>query len=209
MIFVNTHPELVGKHALFSPSKYSWMNYDDDKLRQAYVNSFATQIGTLVHSYAADKITFRQPMEDNRSERNALLLHLLKNKIPPKVIQLEKLFTNVLPYVNDAIGYKMTPEVLLYYSDLVYGWADTITFSRNTLRIHDLKTGDTPASMDQLMGYAGLFYLMHSKEAKLQKCKTELRIYQNNQVLIHTPSAYDIACVMDKAVHADMIVDEM
>lgn len=209
MIFVNTHPELIGKHALFSPSKYSWLNYDDDKLRQAYINSFATQIGTLVHSYACDKITFRQPMEDNQSERNALLLHLLKAGIPPKVIQLEKLFTNLVPYVNDAIGYKMTPEVLLYYSDLVYGWADTVAFSRSTLRIHDLKTGDTAASMDQLMGYAALFYLSHSKEAKLQKCKTELRIYQNNKVLIHTPSAYDIACVMDKAVHADMIVDEM
>ena len=209
MIFVNTHPELVGKHALFSASKYSWLNYDDEKLKNAYINSFASQIGTLVHSYASDKITFRQPMEDNRSERNALLLHLLKAGIPPKVIQLEKLFTNVVPYVNDAIGYKMTPEVLLYYTDNVYGWTDTISFSRSLLRIHDLKTGDGAVSIDQLMIYAALFYLTHKKEANLQKCKTELRIYQNNQVLIHTPSAYDIACVMDAAVHADMIVDEM
>lgn len=209
MIFVNTHPELVGKHALFSASKYSWLNYDDSALRNAYINSFASQVGTTVHEYAKDKIIFRQPMEDNRSERNALLLQLLKAGIPQNVIQLEKLFTNLLPYVNDAIGYKMTPEVLLYYSDNVFGWTDTISFSRNVLRIHDLKTGDSPAKIDQLMIYAALFFLSHKKEANLQKCKTELRIYQNNQVLIHTPPAYDIACVMDRAVHADLIAEDI
>jgi hypothetical protein len=209
VIFVNTHPELVGKHALLSPSKHSWLNYDDEKLRQMYVNSFASQIGTIVHDYAADKIFYRQPLEDNRSERNALLLRLLKNGIPPNAIQLEKLFTNLLPYVNDAIGFKMSPEICLYYTDNAFGWVDTIAFSRNVLRIHDLKTGDSPVSMDQLMCYAAYFYLTHKKEANLQKCKTELRIYQNNQVLIHTPSAYDISCVMDAVVHADMIVDEM
>lgn len=209
MIFVNTHPELVGKHALFSASKYNWLNYDDNALRNAYINSFSSQVGTAVHEYAKDKIIFRQPMEDNRSERNALLLQLLKVGIPQNVIQLERLFTNLLPYVNDAIGYKMTPEVLLYYSDNVFGWTDAISFSRNVLRIHDLKTGDSPAKIDQLMIYAALFFLSHKKEANLQKCKTELRIYQNNQVLIHTPPAYDIACVMDRAVHADLIAEDI
>lgn len=210
MIFVNTHPELIGKHAIFSPSKHSWMNYtEDEKIVRAYMNSFSAQIGTAVHAYACDKINYRQPLEDNRSERNALLLHLLKSGIPYKVIPLEKIFTNLLPYVNDAIGYKMTPEVLLYYSDDIFGWADTIAFSRNTLRIHDLKTGDGPASMDQLMGYAGLFYISHKKEAKLEKCKTELRIYQNNEVLIHTPPVYDIAKVMDTIVHTDLVISEL
>lgn len=209
MLFVNTHPELIGKHAVFSPSKHSWLNYDsDEKILKAYVSSFSAQIGTVVHAYANDKITYKQPMEDNRSERNALLLYLLKAGIPYKVIQLEKIFTNLLPYVNDAIGYKMTPEALLYYSDYIFGWADAIAFSRNTLRIHDLKTGEGPTSMDQLMGYAGLFYISHKKEAKLEKCKTELRIYQNNEVLIHMPPAYDIAKVMDTIVHTDFVVSE-
>ena len=48
-------------------------------------------------------------------------------------------------YVNDAIGYRMTPEQVLYYSPNVYGTADAIRFYENSrfLRIHDLKTGNT------------------------------------------------------------------
>lgn len=208
MNFVNTHPELIGKHALLGASKYSWLNYDDDKLRQAYINSFSATIGTLVHDYARERIEKRIPIEDDRGERNALLLHLLKNKIPTAAFEIEKIFYNLMPYVNDAIGYKMTPEVLLYYSDYAFGWADAISYSRNTLRVHDLKTGSGPVSMDQLMIYAGFFYLQHKKEANLQKSRTELRIYQNQEVVVHTPTNQEISGIMDKIIHGDMVVDK-
>ena len=207
MNFVNTHPELTGKHALLGASKHAWLNYDDEKLIAAYKNSFAATIGTLIHDYARDRIFYRMPMEDCRSERNAVLLHLLKNKIPPDVVQLDQLYFNLLPYVNDAIGYKMTPEVLLYYSENAFGWADTISFSRNVLRIHDLKTGAGPVSMDQLLIYAGFFFLQYKKDINIQKVKTELRIYQNKEVLVYTPTKDEISAIMDRITYADMVID--
>ena len=48
MIF-NQHSDLEGRHAFLSPSKYSWLNYDQDKLEEAYKRQYATQIGTLLH----------------------------------------------------------------------------------------------------------------------------------------------------------------
>lgn len=207
MIF-NKHSDIVGKHAVLGASKYSWLNYDDEQLWKAYVNSFATDIGTLTHDYAKDKIIFRQRMEDHPSEKNALMLHLLKNGIPFGVIPIDSIFYNMLPYVNDAIGFKMTPEQVLYYSDYLFGTADTISFSRNVLRIHDLKTGVRPASMDQLMIYAALFYLEYKKEVNFSKCKTELRIYQNQEVVVHTPTNEEISGIMDKVIHGDMVIDK-
>lgn len=207
MIF-NKHSELEGKHALLGASKHSWLNYDDDQLAKAYVSSFSPTIGTLVHEYAKDKIIFRQPMEDNRSEKNAVLLHLLKNGIPQQVIPIEMIFYNLMPYVNDAIGYKMTPELVLYYNDYSFGTADAISYSRNVLRIHDLKTGSTPASMDQLMIYAAWFFLEYKKEVNFQKSRVELRLYQNQEVIVHTPTNQEIAGIMDKVVHGALTIEK-
>ena len=207
MIF-NKHSELEGKHALLGASKHSWLNYDDDQLAKAYVSSFSPTIGTLVHEYAKDKIIFRQPMEDNRSEKNAVLLHLLKNGIPQQVIPIEMIFYNLMPYVNDAIGYKMTPELVLYYNDYSFGTADAISYSRNVLRIHDLKTGSTPASKDQLMIYAAWFFLEYKKEVNFQKSRVELRLYQNQEVIVHTPTNQEIAGIMDKVVHGALTIEK-
>ena len=208
MNFVNTHPELIGKHALLGASKHSWLNYEtDEKIVQAYVNSFAAPLGTAVHEFARNRIEERIRIEDDKGSRDALLIHLIDSKIPLHAFDLESVFVNMMPYVNDAIGFKMTPEVLLYYSDNAFGWADSINYSRNTLRIHDLKTGSGPVSMDQLMVYAGFFYLQHKREANLQKSKTELRIYKNQEVVVHTPTNHQIAAVMDKIIHADKVVD--
>lgn len=208
MIFKD-YSDYEGKHALLGASKHSWLNYDDGQIARSYIMSFSQQIGTLVHEYAKDKIIYRQPMEDNRSERNALLLHLLKNGIPCFVIPIDNLFYNLMPYVNDAIGFKMTPEKVLYYSDYSFGTADAISYGRNVLRIHDLKTGSTPASMDQLMIYAAWFFLNYKKEVNFQKSRTELRIYQNQEVIVHTPSNQEISAVMDKVIHGVMVIEKM
>ena len=79
-------------------------------------------------------------------------------------------------YVNDAIGFKMTPEQILYYSDNCFGTADAILFRNNFLRIHDLKTGKIPAHMEQLEIYAALFCLEY--KVKPADIEMELRIYQ-------------------------------
>lgn len=206
MIF-NKHLELEGRHAILSPSKHYWMNYDDEALIKNYISSFATEIGTLVHEFAADRITYKIPLDiGNEEAKNSLLIFLLKNGIPFRVIDLDRIFYNLVPYVNDAIGYKMESEVRLKYSDLCFGTADAIGVRRNWLRIHDLKTGQTPASMDQLMCYAGLFFLEYKRDYRPQTMKVELRIYQNQEVLITQPSSEEIKAVMDKIIHGDSVL---
>ena len=206
MIF-NKHSELEGRHAILSPSKHYWLNYDDEALLRTYISSFATDVGTLVHEYAADRIKYRLPLDpENEEAKNGLLLHLMKNDIPFRVIDLDRLFYNLVPYVNDCIGYKMESEVVLKYSDLCFGTADAIGVRRNWLRIHDLKTGVTPASMDQLLCYAGLFFMEYKRDYRPDTMKVELRIYQNQEVQILNPSCEEIKTVMKKIAHGNAVL---
>ena len=206
MIF-NEHSELEGRHAILSPSKHYWMNYDDEGLMRNYISSFATDVGTLVHEFACDRIKYRMPLDpENDEAKNSLLIHLMKNGIPFRVIDLDRIFYNLVPYVNDCIGYKMDSEIILKYSDLCFGTADAIGVRRNWLRIHDLKTGVTPASMDQLLCYAALFFLEYKRDYRPQTMKVELRIYQNQEVIINNPSSEDVKAAMDKIVHANSVL---
>lgn len=206
MIF-NKHSELEGRHAILSPSKHYWLNYDDEALIKNYISSYATEVGTLVHEYACDRIRFRLPMDAESDEaKNGLLMHLLKNGIPFKAIDLDRIFYNLVPYVNDCIGYKMESEVILKYSDLCFGTADAIGVRRNWLRIHDLKTGVSPSSMDQLLCYAGLFFLEYKRDYRPQTMKVELRIYKNQEVLISQPNSEEIKSVMEKIVHGNAVI---
>ena len=110
----------------------------------------------------------------------------------------------IYAYVNDAIGCKMDTEVVLYYSDRFFGTADSICFRNGMLRIHDLKTGKIPAHMEQLMIYAALFCLEY--KVKPSEIDMELRIYQNDDVLICNPTAEEIIPVMNKIVHLDKLL---
>ena len=206
MIF-NKHSELEGRHAILSPSKHYWINYDDPGLWKCYVSSYATDIGTLVHEFAADRIKYRMPLDpDVEESKNSLLIHLMKNGIPFKVIDLDRIFANLVPYVNDGIGYKMESEVVLKYSDLCFGTADAISIRRNMLRIHDLKTGVSPASMDQLLCYAGLFFMEYKRDYRPDTIKVELRIYKNNEIEVMNPTSEEIKAVMKKIAHANAVL---
>ena len=206
MIF-NKHSELEGRHAILSPSKHYWMNYDDEGLMRNYISSYATDIGTLVHEYACDRIHYRMPLDpENEEAKRGLLIHLMKNGIPFRVIDLDRIFYNLVPYVNDCVGYKMDSEIVLKYSDLCFGTADAIGVRGKQLRIHDLKTGVTPASMDQLLLYAALFFLEYKRDYRPQTMKVELRIYQNQEVSVSNPSPEDIKAAMDKIVHANSVL---
>lgn len=72
------------------------------------------------------------------------------------------------------------------------------------LRIHDLKTGVVPAHMEQLEIYAALFCLEYKKNPA--DLEMELRIYQNNQVVIHNPEPERIKYIMDKAIRFSDII---
>ena len=110
-------------------------------------------------------------------------------------------------YVNDAIGFRMTPEQVLYFSPNCFGTADAISFEKNFLRIHDLKTGTTPASLKQLYIYAALFCLEY--DVKPGEIECELRIYQSDNILIDNPTADDILPIMDKIIIFDRLINEI
>lgn len=177
----NRHPNFEGQHAPFSPSQSSWLRYDDNKLRRTYLKKQAAQMGTRLHAWAAEtiKLKIKQPDNDKTISR----------------------------YVNDAIGYRMSVEVVLFHSEYFFGTADAISFRDNVLRIHDLKTGEEPASMEQLEVYAALFCLEY--KIKPGDIKMELRIYQNDKVFIHEPSVEDIAHIMDRIIHMDRVLEKI
>lgn len=180
MIF-QKHLNLEGLHAPFSPSKSSWLRYDDDKAVEVFRNRKASEIGTRLHAWAKETIDLgiKQP----RSRKT------------------------IYAYVNDAIGFKMKTEVVLYYSERFFGTADAISFRDGFLRIHDLKTGALPVHMEQLEIYAALFCLEY--KIKPGDIKMELRIYQNDEVLCHNPTAEDILPIMDKIVHLNKILERL
>lgn len=177
----NKHYSLEGKHAFLGASKYHWINYDADKLVDSYTKFQATLNGTILHDFACQCITLGQKLPKSQKTLNM--------------------------YVNDAIGFKMKPEQVLYYSDNCFGTADAIIFRNNLLRIHDLKTGVTRTHMEQLEIYAALFCLEYNK--KPSDIDMELRIYQNNEIIVHNPTVEDILPIMDKIITFDKIIDKM
>jgi len=201
----NRHSNLEGSHAFLSASKYTWLNKNDDELIDSYKNSYATTIGTLLHSYAADSIRLREKLR--RSDSHGVKFDLLRKGIPEFAIDIQSWYPTLMNYVNDAIGFQMDPEVVLYYSDLCFGTADSIQLSDGTLRIHDLKTGLTPAKMDQLMVYAALFYLEYG--FKPEKLNTELRIYQSDEILVHEPEPDEIREVMNRIAKKDRVLQRI
>ena len=172
------HSNLEGLHAPFSPSKSSWLRYDDEKLISVYTNMKANERGTRLHAWA--KETMDLGIKQPRSKKT------------------------IYAYVNDAIGFKMSTEVVLFYSEYFFGTADTISFRDNFLRIHDLKTGVHEASIEQLEIYAALFCLEY--KYKPSDIEIELRIYQNDEVIYHNPSPEEITAIMDKIVHLNKIL---
>lgn len=177
----NNHSKLEGQHAFLGASKYHWINYDDEKLAQSYTNFLAAQKGTILHEFAAQCIELGQKLPSSKKTLNR--------------------------YVNDAIGFKMVPEQVLFYSENCFGTADSILFRNNLLRIHDLKTGVIPAHMEQLEIYAALFCLEY--DVRPANIDMELRIYQNDEILYHNPTAEDIVPIMDKIITFDKVINKI
>lgn len=177
----NKHSNLEGSHAFLGASKYHWINYSEDKLADSYKNYIATLRGTQLHEFAATCIKLGQKLPRSNKTLNM--------------------------YVNDAIGFKMVPEQILYYSDNCFGTADSIIFRDDFLRIHDLKTGMTPTHMEQLEIYAALFCLEYN--VKPADIGMELRIYQSDDIMICNPTVEDIVPIMDKIIIFDKIITDI
>lgn len=180
MIF-KTYSNLEGQHAFLGASKYHWVNYSDEKIQESYLRSLAAERGVRLHQFAHDAIELGIRLPQNRETLNM--------------------------FVNDAIGYRMATEQVLFYSCNCYGTCDAISFHKNLLRIHDYKSGVSSTSMKQLEIYAALFCLDYGIDPST--IKMELRIYQNNEKHIHEPVSDDIQYIMDKIITANRNIEKL
>ena len=179
----NDHSKQVpeGTHAFLGASNYHWINYDLSKLEEVFKNDRAKKEGTQTHEFAALCIKRRQKLPKSKATLNQ--------------------------YVNDAVGFKMDPEVPLYFSEFCFGTADSISFKnhpdknsnyRYFLRIHDLKTGKIPAKFTQLEVYAALFFLEY--KIKPEETEVERRSYQNDEVNVCMPDMKRVDSIMKQIV---------
>lgn len=177
------HSELEGRHAFMAPSSPAWLRYDDQKLERRFTEHVATLKGTEEHLFAAQAIKLGHRMED-----------------VPKTINM---------YINDCIGWRMKPEVSLYWSDFCFGTADAMAFyeSQLLLRVSDLKNGKTPTSMDQLIIYCALFCLEY--EIKPWEIRFECRIYQSNKIKLYEPDADEVFHAMDRILTGTRLLEEI
>lgn len=184
------HYNLEGLHAPFSASQSAWLRYDDEKAKEAYQRQKAKELGTRLHEWAKETIDLgiKQP----------------KSK------------KTLYEYVNDAIGFKMSTEVVLFYSDRFFGTADAISFRKNPktgryiLRIHDLKTGvvgEPDKHFEQLKVYAALFCLEYKQ--KPNDIDIHLGVYKKDEVAFCEPDPEEIIFIMNKIIHLDKLLAKM
>lgn len=188
----NDHWRLEGRHAYLSPSKYHWIRYGKEKLEHKVDNELKAQEGTELHELAKTLIKKKIRLPRNNKTLNA--------------------------YVNDAIGFRMTPEVVLAYyppgctDPEFFGTADAISFEITDegpiLRIHDLKTGLHPGHFDQLKLYAVLWFLEYGKlyKVKPHDVTISLRIYQHDTCLQLVADPDEIVAITEWAKEAHDIV---
>lgn len=164
------HSHLAGLHATLSASTNAWTNYDVSKMEQTYEAKLAAARGTELHEFAAAAIKLRQKLEDTGQTLNM--------------------------YVNDAIGFRMSPEVVIYVTMDAFCTADAISFRDNFLRIHDLKTGIGETTMRQLEVNAAYFCLEYDKNP-FDLEGMEFRIYQNDVIKIEEGNPHTIMQLME------------
>ena len=176
------HSHLEGQHAFLSPSTYHWINYDAEKLEFRYKALRAALEGMEQHRYAAIAIEEREIQDDET--------------------------TTLGMYINQCIQYRMSSEIVLYYSPNAFGTVDAIAYRHRRLRISDLKTGVTRTSEHQLEIYAALFCLEYEIDP-LSMRGIELRIYQDNQCRVYIGDPVTISAIMAKIVFFDKLINEL
>lgn len=217
----NKHSELKGQHALFSPSQNAWLRYDDEQIVGRIVNQYRTALGTEIHEFVAQQISLCHKMTSLKS-----VVHGVESMIYTKygIANGDKLadygmkllnalpsvpkeaFVTAMQYVNDGINLRMTVEQPLYYSEYCFGTADTISFRDGVLRIHDYKSGDKPAGMDQLKVYAALFCLEYGVRPK--EIGIELRLYQFGEVIVENANPKEIEEIIQRIVFVNKTAEK-
>lgn len=178
----NNHSKLSGMHAFLSASQYHWIRYSEEKIVDRYNKQLAVKKGTELHDFASKCILLGQKLPKSKKTLNS--------------------------FVNDAIGYRMETEQVLFYSENCFGTADAISFNEKErfLRIHDLKTGVNPAHFEQLIIYTAMFCLEYNHSP--EDLRVELRLYQSDEILILEPDPADIKDITAKIILFDKLIDK-
>lgn len=176
----NRHLVREGEHAFLSPSYYHWINYTPARLAERWTTMQAAALGTAQHQYAQQEI---------------------------RAGRLSSYVGTLGMYINDCIEHRMETEQVLYYSENCFGTCDAISFRYRVLRIFDLKTGTSKASVHQLEVYVALFCLEYGKDPR--EMKIELRIYQDNEVQIYDADPDDILFIMDRIREFDSLINTL
>lgn len=177
-----SHREYEGRHSVLSPSGYSWLNYDGEKMVNSWNNSKKREEGTYLHDLASKII------------KTGI-------KVSPHVKKAFYMF------INDAINYGMESEVLLFVSDNAFGTADAIHYDEVTrfLRIHDLKTGNGKPSFSQLDIYAAFFCIQYGIDP--MTIHVEERLYQFDGFTVNEPTGEVIREIMDQIMYLDETIE--
>lgn len=178
----NTHSDLKDKHAFLSPSNNHWLNYTPEKLEQVYNNQKNKEKGTVLHLFASIAIQERIKLGNAKKAINM--------------------------FVNDAIGFKMISEQVLFHSYNAFGTADAISFKDNVLRIFDLKTGFSKVDFKQLDVYAALFCLEYGVDPR-SITTIEQRLYQGNGYEVNIADPIYIQQVMERIVDFDVLLENI
>lgn len=167
-------------HARLSASKYSWLNYDEDKLVESIMAQKATEVGT---------------------KRHLMAKHMIEEGI-----RAEDIPQTFNMYVNDCIGFRMTAEVILFVNEFCFGTADALSFRADTLRVFDYKSGVTVASFKQLLIYAAMFCLEYQMNPF--QIKIEMRIYQNNEIREEIADPDDVSHIIAQINWATKLIQK-
>jgi len=177
----NKHNHIKNTHSFLSPSQPYWLNYTKEKLQASFNNHRMAVMGTRLHNLADECVKLGVRLPKTKASLNC--------------------------FVNDAIGFGMKTEQVLYFSANCFGTADAILFRDNMLRIFDLKTGRTPGKVEQLEIYAALFCLEYNINPA--DIEFDLRIYQNDEIVMYEPPQQLILDHMQTIRNWDSMISEM
>lgn len=214
MFKYNDHRRLEGKHAYLGCSQSAWENRTDEQLIKMYYSKFAADIGTAVHEFASycikNKIKLRKT-DDHMIDFYLKITWPMQSGviIPVGAYDSKALIENVYSFVNEAIQYGLDSEVILSYNDIyAFGTSDALGVDEKLkiIRIHDLKTGDHPVKMTQLLLYAAYLCLEYGKNPK--DYKFELRVYQGGEIIEYFPQPEEVQEHMKKIYHAVEVLEQ-
>lgn len=202
------HHRLEGQHAFLGASKPQWLKWDDETLIKRFDTSHAADVGTAIHALAKDLIKARIRLTPNDGHLIDLTVFRSVPKAYPNGYTTDKVLQTLIPYVNDAIGFHMDPEIILYYSDNCFGTTDTIQYDEKerVLRNHDLKTGVLPVHEEQLFIYNALFCLEYRKDPK--NITFIDRFYQNGDIREIRPTSKEIKKIMNLIIMDDTTIGQ-